>query len=51
MAPAVESCRADGLGVLEGGVQVSFWTEFGGILGTEWEGILEGGGDGFCFGF
>ena len=39
--------KANSLGGLEGGVLVSLWVKFGGVLWTEEEGILEGGGVGF----
>ena len=39
--------KTNGLGGLEGGVLVSLWVKFGGVLWTEEEGILEGGGVGF----
>ena len=43
---SVKCCRADGLEALEDGVLASFWVEFGRILRTAEEGILEGGGVG-----
>ena len=39
---------ANGLVGLEGGVLVSFWVKFGGVLWTEEEGILGRWSVGFC---